>query len=420
MQTFRLARATAAAAAFGALPALADTTVSWLHIETNPAIVEAWEAVAAEFEGLNPGVNVELQFLEAEAYKQKLTTLLQSDAKPDMFYSWGGGVFHEQARAGVLRDISQEIQGDFADSLSGASIGSVTYDGRIYGVPYKVEQVGFWYNKDLYAQAGVNAEEIETWSDFLQAMQKLKDAGITPIALGAADLWPVHFYWANLAIRIGGRDALEAARRGEDGGFDNPVFVRAGEMLKELADMEPFPRGHLSAKYGDAAAAFGNLEAATHFQGTWDYGRHRALSTSKVGIPDEQLGWYAFPAVEGGAGDPTDTLGGINTWLVAEGADDATIDFLKFFTTKTVQEDLAARGYLIPVVKGAGTQIPNPFFAQIAENIGLSEYHQLFLDQDLGPDVGRAVNDASTAIVAGSMSPEEAAAYIQDAWEANQ
>lgn len=418
MQTFRLAL-TAGAVAFGALPAHSDATVSWLHIETNPAIVAAWEEIATAFESQNAGVNVELQFLEAEAYKQKLTTLLQSDAKPDMFYSWGGGVFHEQARAGVLRDITKEIEGDFADSLSAASIGAVTYDEKIYGVPYKVEQVGFWYNMDLYAQAGVNADEIRTWQDFLQAMQKLKDAGITPIALGAADLWPVHFYWANLAVRIGGRDALEAARRGEDGGFNNPVFVKAGEMLKELADMEPFQRGHISAKYGDAAAVFGNQEAATHFQGTWDYGRHRALSATKEGIPDEQLGWYAFPAVEGGAGQPTDTLGGINTWLVTTGADDATVDFLKFFTTKTTQENLAAQGYLIPIVKGAGTQIPNPFFAQIAKNIGVSEYHQLFLDQDLGPDVGRAVNDASTAIVAGAMTPAEAASYIQDALDAS-
>jgi raffinose/stachyose/melibiose transport system substrate-binding protein len=419
MQAFRMAL-TAGTVAFAALPAHSDATVTWLHIETNPAIVAAWEEIAAEFESQNVGVEVELQFLEAEAYKQKLTTLLQSDAKPDMFYSWGGGVFHEQARAGVLRDITEEIEGDFADSLSAASIGAVTYDGKVYGVPYKVEQVGFWYNKDLYAQAGVNAEEIRTWQDFLQAMQKLKDAGITPIALGAADLWPVHFYWANLAIRIGGRDALEAARLGEDGGFNNPVFVKAGEMLQELADMEPFQRGHISAKYGDAAAVFGNQEAATHFQGTWDYGRHRALSATKDGIPDEQLGWYAFPMVEGGAGQPTDTLGGINTWLVSAGADDATVDFLKFFTTKTTQENLAAQGYLIPIVKGAGTQIPNPFFAQIAENIGVSEYHQLFLDQDLGPDVGRAVNDASTAIVAGAMTPAEAASYIQDAMDASQ
>lgn len=419
MNTLRLALLSSAVAGLGGLPALAET-VTWLHIETNPEIVAAWEEIAAEFEAQHDGVDVELQFLEAEAFKQKLTTLLQSDAKPDIFYSWGGGVFHEQARAGVLRDITAEMEGDWAASLSPAGVDAFTYDGQVFGVPFKVEQAGFWYNKELYAQAGVNADDIETWEDFLAAMQTLKDAGITPIAIGSADLWPVHFYWANLAIRIGGRDALEAARRGEDGGFANPVFVQAGEMLKELADMEPFQRGHLSAKYGDAATVFGNHEAATHFQGTWDYGRHRANSASGEGVPDDQLGWFAFPVVEGGAGQPADTLGGINGWLVSEGADDAAVEFLRFFTNQENQSRLAAAGYLIPVAQGAGGSIENPFFAQIADNLAVSEYHQLFLDQDLGPDVGRAVNDASTAIVAGSMSPEDAAAYIQDAWDANQ
>ncbi|MBN9026519.1 MAG: carbohydrate ABC transporter substrate-binding protein, partial [Rhizobiales bacterium] len=39
-----------------------------------------------------------------------------------------------------------------------------------------------------------------------------------------------------------------------------------------------------------------------------------------------------------------------------------------------------------------------------------------FLDQDLGPAVGRVVNDVSVEIVSGQMSPEDAAQQIQDAW----
>ena len=361
-----------------------------------------------------------MQFLEGEAFKQKLTTLLQSDAMPDLFYSWGGGVFHEQARAGVLRNISEYMTGEWSESLSAAGVDAFTYDGAVYGAPFKVTQVGFWYNKELYEQAGVNAAEIETWDDFLTAMQTLKDAGITPIALGAADLWPVHFYWANLAIRLGGQDAVESARAGENGGFSNPVFVQAGQMLKELTDMEPFQPGFLSAKYSDASALFGNGGAATHFQGNWDYARQRSNSIDGNGIPDEQLGWFAFPQVDEGRGRPTDTLGGINGWLVSAQADDAAVEFLRFFTNFDNQARLAADGSLIPVAKGSGDVIENPFFAQISRNIGASEYHQLFLDQDLGPEVGRAVNDASTAIVAGAMTPDEAAAYIQEAWEANQ
>jgi raffinose/stachyose/melibiose transport system substrate-binding protein len=42
---------------------------------------------------------------------------------------------------------------------------------------------------------------------------------------------------------------------------------------------------------------------------------------------------------------------------------------------------------------------------------------QNFLDQDLGPSVGRVVNDVPVAIAAGDVTPEEAARQIQEAWD---
>ena len=57
----------------------------------------------------HPGITVELPFLENEAFKAKLTTLLQSPDAPDIFHSWGGGVFAEQAKAGVLRPIDDVL-----------------------------------------------------------------------------------------------------------------------------------------------------------------------------------------------------------------------------------------------------------------------------------------------------------------------
>ena len=57
----------------------------------------------------HPDAQVQLQFLENEAYKAKLPTLLQSSDPPDIFYSWAGGVLHAQVDSGVLRDLSSEM-----------------------------------------------------------------------------------------------------------------------------------------------------------------------------------------------------------------------------------------------------------------------------------------------------------------------
>ena len=105
----------AAALTLTAGNALAQTTVRWLHIEANPAQVKIWEEVARGFEAKNPGVKIEMQFLENEAYKAKLPTILQSKDRPHIIYSWAGGVLKAQIEAGVLEDISAPMKG-YSDS----------------------------------------------------------------------------------------------------------------------------------------------------------------------------------------------------------------------------------------------------------------------------------------------------------------
>lgn len=397
--------------------AFAQTTVKWLHIEQNPNILAAWEQVAADYMAANPDTAIEMQFLENEAFKAKLTTILQSDDRPHIFYSWGGGVYHAQAEAGVLRDITPFMDGEWADTLSPAGVDAFTYEGVVNGAPMLVSQVGFWYNKALVAQAGVDPEAIETWDDLLAAVQKLKDAGITPMAAGGADKWPLHFYWTLLAMREGGKPAFEAATSGEGDGFASETYVRAGELFQELTSLEPFQDGYLSYTYQQASGLFGDGRAALHLMGNWDYNTMKTQSASGAGIPDDNLGWFSFPVVEGGKGEPTDTLGGINGWLIADGAPDEAVDFLRFFVSPEHQRQMGGEGFFIPVAKGSDADIQNPYFKRIAENIAASNYHQVFYDQMLGPAVGRVVNDVSADLAAGQMTPEEAAQTVQDAWE---
>jgi raffinose/stachyose/melibiose transport system substrate-binding protein len=42
-------------------------------------------------------------------------------------------------------------------------------------------------------------------------------------------------------------------------------------------------------------------------------------------------------------------------------------------------------------------------------------WHQNFVDQDLGPNVGRVVNDVSVAIMSGEVTPQDGSQQIEDA-----
>ncbi len=154
--------------------------------------------------------------------------------------------------------------------------------------------------------------------------------------------------------------------------------------------------------------------------GNWMYGSQASNSASGEGLGDDNMGMFNMPATKGGLGDPGDTLGGINGWLFSSSAPDEAVELIMHYVSKETQSEDAANGVYIPVVKGADTSIKNPFLKQVAGNIANSKYHQIFYDQFLGADIGRVVNDVSTDLAAGIISPEEATAQVQESWEFNQ
>lgn len=392
----------------------AEATIKWLHVEVNPNQVKLWEESARRFEANHPGVRIEPQYLENEAYKAKLTTLLQSRDKPAMFYSWAGGVLKAQVEAGVVEDLTDETR-DFVGTLAPSAVSAFTVNGHLYGIPQALTEVGFFYNKDLFRKAGVDADAIKTWDDLLGAVRKLKTAGITPLSVGGADKWPVSFYWSYLALRQGGRNAFETALKGEAGGFAGETFVKAGERFKELVDLQPFQNGFLGSKHLPAIGQFADGKAAMTLAISVIYNQQRSIAADKKGLSDEQIGWLNFPVLPGGKGAATDTLGGVVGWVVSKGAPKETVPFLKSFVSKDVQGKLAGAGYIVPVVAGADETITNPFLHRVAQELAHSTYHQNFYDQVLGPSVGRVVNDSVAELAGGSMTPQAAAQAVEAA-----
>jgi raffinose/stachyose/melibiose transport system substrate-binding protein len=417
LRRFILAAACSAGLAALTAPAFADTHITILHVSDNPAQKGLWDKIASDYNAAHPGVKVEFKYLENEAFKAKLPTMLQSeDSRPELFYSWGGGVMQAQAKAGFLKDVTAEVA-PWEGTLSETANDAFKVDGKIVGAPFEVGEVVFYYNKKLFDKAGVKAEDIKAWDDFLGAVKKIKAAGITPIVVGAGEKWPMHFYYSYLVMRIGGEHALADAKAGKDGGFKNATFVEAGKRLHELAALEPFQPGYVSTSHAQSAGIFGDGKAAMDLMGQWLLGMQGPNSTSGRGLAEEDIGILSFPVVTGGKGQATDTLGGINGWLVSKSAPPEAVDFLKFFSQEKYAKEAAASAAYIPVVKGSESAFTDPLFKRLADDLAATTYHQNYFDQDLGPSVGRVINDMSVSVAAGETTPEAAAGAIQDAAE---
>jgi raffinose/stachyose/melibiose transport system substrate-binding protein len=387
-----------------------NQTITWWHISNTDPMLTVWANLAKDFEASNPGVKIEITPLENEAFKAKLLPATQAGNPPDLFHSWGGGVLQQQVDAGLVK----EIKGDWLKTISTNGTKLYQIGGKQYGVPFDVGMVGFWYNKELFAKANVSAPPA-TWAEFLDVVRKLKAAGVVPIALAGAEKWPAHFYWSYLAIRQAGVAGMADAAK--TGAFDRPDFVTAGEKFKQLIDLDPFQAGHLGAKYSandGQAAIMGNGQAAIELMGQWAPSTEASYSTSKQGIGDK-LGFFPFPALDGGKGKPDEVFGGGNGFAIGRNAPSKTQDFVKFLLTVDSQRKAVAAGGVLPVTQGAEDALKDANLKKVQETASKATGFQLYLDQAYPPAVGQTVNDSVAALVAKQSSPQQVAEAIAKA-----
>lgn len=393
-----------------------QVTINWWHISTESSQAAYWQSLADAYMAEHPNVNIEITILENAAFKERLVTVMQANDPPDLFQSWGGAVLWTYADNGLVRNIAPELEGEWQESFATqAALNLFGQNGEYYGVPYTWGAVGLFYNKALFEQAGLDPDNPPaTWEEFLDAVQTLKDAGITPIALGEGEKWPGHFWWVYLALRLGGEEAFLRAYNRE-GAFTDEPFVQAGEYLQQLIDMEPFNEGFLGMTHPESEGVFGNGEAAMILMGHWVPDAQAQYSESGEGIGDENLGFFNFPAIPEGAGNPGDVLGGGDGFAVGANAPDEAVDFLRFLTSVENQR-VGAEIFIVPVVNGLEDIFEdNPVMQSILETRNNAPYFQLYYDQFLPPAVGGAVNDAVEMLFAGIATPEEVAQAIEDA-----
>jgi raffinose/stachyose/melibiose transport system substrate-binding protein len=384
-------------------------TINWWHINTTDPLLSGWQNLANQYMQSHPNVTIKITVVGNDPYKTKLNTAMQAGTPPDIFQSWGGGVLQQYASAGLLKDITPDLQsGGWINTFSPAALSLYGYQNKYYGVPWDIGAVGFWYNTDLFAKAGITQAPV-TWDDFLNVIKKLKAAGITPIALGEKDKWPGAFYWEYFSVRLGGKSAFDKAYSRQGGAFTDQTFVQAGGYLQQLVALHPFQNGFLGSSYNDHQAIMGNGQAAMELMGQWAPSNDASSATDKKG---PTFGFFPFPTLPNEAGDPTDVLGGGNGFGIGKNAPPETIDFVKFLTSANNQRALAQKGALLPPVTAALDGVTNSNLRAVVQLVSSAPYYQLYYDQFMSPAVGNTVNDQTQGLFAGTSSPQAVAQAI--------
>jgi raffinose/stachyose/melibiose transport system substrate-binding protein len=380
-------------------------TLTWWHNANAEPGRGFWKTVADEYQAKHPNVTVEVVPMQNEQFQTRLPVALQSPDPPDVFQSWGGGQLADQVSSGRIKDIS-EATGPWIGELGAAAQGWQV-EGRQYGVPYSLGVVGFWYHKDLFTRAGITAPPA-TWKELLGAIGKLKAANLTPIAIGGRDRWPGAFYWGYLAVRGCSRQVLTDSVANHR--FDDPCWVQAGRKTKELIDAQPFQKGFLAtpAQQGTTSSAglLADGKAAMELQGPWNPSVMRALIPDRKGL-GAKLGWFPFPAVPGGAGDPTAAFGGGDGFACSDKAPQECADFLRYIVSVDVQRRWAALNTGLPVAEGSESAVTDPTMRSLLNVRAGASHVQTYFDIALPTSVGQALNDAIADQFAGRAEPEQ-------------
>ncbi|MDV2979233.1 UNVERIFIED_CONTAM: extracellular solute-binding protein [Actinomycetes bacterium ARC8] len=389
------------------------TTITWWHNSNNGDGKAYYEKVAADFEAAHEGVEVEVSAMQHEDMLTKLDAAFQSGDAPDVYMERGGGELAAHVAAGLTKDLTDAASEEIA--FLGKSAGGWQLDGKTYALPFSLGGAGFWYNKALFKEAGIDSAP-QTFDELIEATGKLKQAGIDPMSIGAGDKWPAAHYWYYAAVRECSQQTLADAVANLD--FSDQCFVAAGEDVEKLIKAEPFNPGFLStpAQSGPTSASglLATGKVAMELAGHWEPGVMQGLTEDGTGL-GEDTGWFPFPAIEGGQGDPAAQLGGGDAWAVSEGAPDAAVDFVKYMLSTEVQRGFAELDMGLPTNPEAKDAISDPALASLMDVRDDAPYFQLYFDTAFGASIGGAMNDEIALLFAGKSDAQKIVDASQDA-----
>jgi raffinose/stachyose/melibiose transport system substrate-binding protein len=161
-------------------------------------------------------------------------------------------------------------------------------------------------------------------------------------------------------------------------------FTKAAADLAAFMNTDPFEPGFLGVASqlgaGSSAGMLGTGKVAMELQGDWDLSVVDGLVSGNA--INSELGWFPFPSVPGGQGDPTTLLGGGDGFSCTTGAQEpACANFLAYLDSTPVQEKLVKEGNVgLPANSAAAAVLTNPALKQVVQARASAAYIQTYFD----------------------------------------
>lgn len=378
-------------AGWEAAPAAGEPEV--LTLSSLNTVQDYLQEVVDEFNRDNPyNVVIQLETENMDNYKAQLPVYAASDDMPDIFFTWEAGYLEPLAASGRLMPLTGALEEDgWIDSFEEDVFEPLTFDGEIYAIPLQRSMTVVFYNKDVFEAAGLTVPE--TWEEFMNACQLLRDRGIAPMEVGSGD-WKAGQLLLSLMAGVGGRPLYESLGTGQ---WMPEQMEQSLELMRQLCR-----EGYVVHNSGLSVY---DGEVAMVLSGDWSMCWYWSCP---------QIGAFLLPAVrqehQGTYICSVDQCYAISASCANP---EAACAFLKFLTSSGNQQNLMERTGQHCSTVGFGDDLRYDL-----QKVDYALYNQVeqsvvWIDRGIGGEVGTAFNQLAMAVISGRDGGEELEALRQ-------
>jgi raffinose/stachyose/melibiose transport system substrate-binding protein len=389
--------------------------VRFLTIEQETPELEALAEESIErFEKDNPNIDVRREAISTEDQRAIIRTRLGSSRSPDLFtFDTGPGFAGVLAQAGLLYPLDRAYR-KYEWPVFDWARQRVTFDGVLSGVPEKLEELGVYYNKDVFDDLGF--KEPQTLYQLEHIAGVVNGNGMIPFAFGNGEKWPAGHLFSMAVNNLLGPKGLDRALARAGRWNDTGVVKAIDLMFRRFAGKGYYPANVNAIPYADANTLFYAGRAAMNPTGTW-----------LLAELDEQdlafgVGFFPFPSIDGSGITPPAGLG--DGLFVARNTDEpkATLKFLDYlvFSERRVRDGLERFNEIPAFSVDTSSLVLSPLFKSVLNDLDVADGPSSFgynIDVVAPQRFNAAMSDGFSDVLSGKTSPEQQARALQAAFQ---
>ena len=362
-------------------------------------------------------IKLDVQEIPGGNYDEKIKVLLSSDQLPDFLPNYGTP-YIDLAGADLEKkfvDLTPyfDANPEFKAQFDPATLALNSRNGKIYGAASAKSMMGYFYNKELFAKAGIT-EPAKTWDEFWQDCDKLKAAGITALSIDTEG-WPTTLL-AGAMIGSSGEEGKTFMTTPKPLDYNKPFIIDAFKNI-QIAFQKYTSKDAVGNKYDQSASNFLTGKTAIFFNGPWMIPDFKDVNKSSADF-DKKIGVAVYP------GDTSYCAPGNGDYICSKTKEkaDAAWQFMMFSKSLDQQVKALDLGGITPespkiVLPDAVKQKMEIFvnLLELATNAKthINDYGQWY------PNVGEELGKMYPELALGKITPEDFCKRLTEAAQKN-